>query len=337
MTPRGAPSSSASYIASSASSPPSRYPSHASPTISHLPCPSLTISHLPCPSLTICQVCHPKKVHIARQLAEAELAKDGDKGLKTKPPAALITDKTSADTAGAGGVGGDKAAEGGVAKEDEDMPDADSSAKDKGDKEGSASKVAAAPPVDAGTSGLTARAMAVLDKARGPETKTDSKSSSSSSDKKGGGAGGETKEVKQMLKTMILGVKTVVWSVSNSRMTVQQPHPMTGAVGGAVHTLQKGMSEAECLLVARLLNSGLECFAIYNTGPEASAQEEKDVLDYFAGVFTVLDVRNFTQVFQMQVGHHAISPRHLPTPSPHAISTPSPHISPSPCPLLTPL
>ena len=72
-----------------------------------------------------------------------------------------------------------------------------------------------------------------------------------------------------MLKTMILGVKTVVWSVSNSRMTAPMPHPMPGAVGGTMHTLQKGMSEAECLLVARLLKSGLECFAIYSHGPEA--------------------------------------------------------------------
>ena len=56
-----------------------------------------------------------------------------------------------------------------------------------------------------------------------------------------------------------------------------------------------GQSEEECLLVARLVKNGLPCFVIYGTGPDASPQEEKEVLDYFAGVFTVLDVRNFSQ------------------------------------------
>jgi len=53
----------------------------------------------------------------------------------------------------------------------------------------------------------------------------------------------------------------------------------------------KGMSEDECLLVARLVKHGLPCFAIYSHGDDASPQEEKEVLDYFAGVFTVLDSR----------------------------------------------
>ena len=62
------------------------------------------------------------------------------------------------------------------------------------------------------------------------------------------------------------------------------------------------MSEGECLMVARLLKNGLRCFTLYSDGPDASAQEEKEVLDYFAGVFTVLDVRNFSLVFKLQIG-----------------------------------
>ena len=93
---------------------------------------------------------------------------------------------------------------------------------------------------------------------------------------------------------MILGVKTVVWSVSNSRAPM--PHSIPGGGGMA-----KGMSEGECLMVARLLKNGLRCFTLYSDGPDASAQEEKEVLDYFAGVFTVLDVRNFSLVFKLQI------------------------------------
>ena len=53
----------------------------------------------------------------------------------------------------------------------------------------------------------------------------------------------------------------------------------------------KGMSEDECLLVARLVKNGLPCFALYSHATDASPTEEKEVLDYFAGVFTVLDSR----------------------------------------------
>ena len=83
-----------------------------------------------------------------------------------------------------------------------------------------------------------------------------------------------TRECKQLLKTMILGVKTVVWSVSHSRAPVQPAHHALS--GNAVQ--QKGMSESECLLVARLLKSGLRCFMLYSSGPDSSAQEEKEVL-----------------------------------------------------------
>ena len=295
-----------------------------------------------------CLVCKfaTLKVHIARQLEESKAKADGQdvdgtaaaakKLLKPKPlltagggaqkeiaAATSALEKAASPSKASPAAAAAPAAAVKEEKADEEMPDvtespapASADGKEGADKptrldpSPGSGKVAAAPPADAGTSGLTARAMAVLEKARGPDKDKDDKgkvgertaSGASKDDKKGGSSssGGETKEVKQMLKTMILGVKTVVWSVSNSRMTVQQPHPMQGAIS-SMQTLQKGMSEAECLLVARLLNSGLECFAIYNQGPEASAQEEKDVLDYFAGVFTVLDVRNFTHVFQMQM------------------------------------
>jgi hypothetical protein len=47
-------------------------------------------------------------------------------------------------------------------------------------------------------------------------------------------ASDSTRECKQLLKTMILGVKTVVWSVSNSRMQVRIGVGNTGRGGEAV-------------------------------------------------------------------------------------------------------
>ncbi|KAL1520613.1 hypothetical protein AB1Y20_022187 [Prymnesium parvum] len=72
-------------------------------------------------------------------------------------------------------------------------------------------------------------------------------------------------------------------------MAITQTQPASGSVP------QKGMSESESALVAKLLKEGLQCCVIYSHDPDSSPQEEKEVLDYFAGVFTVLDVRNFSQ------------------------------------------
>ena len=277
-----------------------------------------------------CLVCKfaTLKVQIATQLDEtkAKALEDakGDGKAEADAPKLLAGDKGEGggETSGGGGGEGaatdvvktekpatdkpasaadkleDKGAEGPAAAKEGEAAAKEGEAKEADEKKEDKDKDKDVKPAESSSSALAdPKAMAVLEKAKAPDS---AKGSDKGADKK---TGTETKEVKQMLKTMILGVKTVVWSVSNSRMTVQQPHPMAGNVAGGQmhHQLQKGMSEAECLLVARLLKSGLECFAIYNSGPDASAQEEKDVLDYFAGVFTVLDVRNFTQVFQLQM------------------------------------
>jgi transformation/transcription domain-associated protein len=76
-------------------------------------------------------------------------------------------------------------------------------------------------------------------------------------------------DCKQLVKTLVVGIRSVVWSISNGR----------------VPTATKGMSEEETLLAARLLKDGLKCFVIYNDGE--GSKEEKEILEYFAAVFTV--------------------------------------------------
>lgn len=98
------------------------------------------------------------------------------------------------------------------------------------------------------------------------------------------------KDVKSLLKTMVLGLKTVVWCVSNYR------RPTTAAPeGGAT------MTEQELRLVNRFLRWGVPCFSIYRDCIDPGVEEEKEVLDQFAGVFTVLDPHNFKDVFEGQI------------------------------------
>ena len=124
-----------------------------------------------------------------------------------------------------------------------------------------------------------------------------------------------TKEIadcKQLIKTLIVAVRTVVWSVSNVKG------------GGQPH--MRGMQEHECLITAKLLKHGLKCFSIYSNDEPAGQKEEKEILELFAGVFTVLDERTFRDVFTLNLQilfQHLLekdSAIHIPQ---HFLSTPA--------------
>ena len=97
----------------------------------------------------------------------------------------------------------------------------------------------------------------------------------------------EIADCKQLIKTLIVAVRTVVWSVSNVKG------------GGQAH--MRGMQEHECLITAKLLKHGLKCFSIYSSTEPAGIKEEKEMLELFAGVFTVLDERTFRDVFTLNL------------------------------------
>eukprot|EP00466_Bigelowiella_natans_P000476 jgi/Bigna1/33130/e_gw1.1.3.1 len=108
--------------------------------------------------------------------------------------------------------------------------------------------------------------------------------------------GDSVREVKQLMFTMVFGLKTVVWCISNFRSHAHssQRRPMV-------------LDEEECRIVARFLQHGLECFKIYTipgftrSRSVQTVQIEKDVLEHFASVFTVLDPRSFRDVFSVQI------------------------------------
>jgi len=87
----------------------------------------------------------------------------------------------------------------------------------------------------------------------------------------------EVQECRQLVRTLVLGLKTIVWSMSN-------------AFGDS---RTRGLTEWECILVSRMLPAARTCFQLYKFGEPA---EQKEILDQFAQVFTVMTPRNFQDI-----------------------------------------
>ena len=111
----------------------------------------------------------------------------------------------------------------------------------------------------------------------------------------------EINDCKVLIRTLILGLKTVVWSASNLRTAQPPAAGQAESAPPAQLQVRKGLTKEECLLISRLLKGALKCFPIYSADPSSTPSEEKDMLDLFAQVFTVLEVRNFQDIISVRM------------------------------------
>lgn len=156
------------------------------------------------------------------------------------------------------------------------------------------------------------------------------------------------RDIKSLLRTMILGIRAVIWCTANYR----NPHAKDlttvdanssdagglvaqGLAGGmnpsplSVHSMELSnslrpstadssgathlypLTDDERLLIAKVLQNGLRCFILY-TLSENTLAEEKQMLDHFAGAFTVLEAADFRDLFisNMQLLYECILQDH---------------------------
>ena len=112
-------------------------------------------------------------------------------------------------------------------------------------------------------------------------------------------------DVKSLMKTMILGLKTVIWCVTNYRRRQETKRGTAASIGqlqmGTPNDNSKfsdvAISDEERCMVARFLKRGLQCFLVYSRCADKTSVDEKEVLDHFAGAFTVLETHTFRDIF----------------------------------------
>ncbi|TMW68827.1 hypothetical protein Poli38472_006295 [Pythium oligandrum] len=140
------------------------------------------------------------------------------------------------------------------------------------------------------------------------------------------------RDVKSLLRTMILGVRAVIWCTANYRnpnakdltsidasgtVEMSPSHASTSSTSSSsllgIHAMELAsglrssldasasahafpLTDDERKLIARVLQNGLRCFVLYTLSDNTLA-EEKQMLDHFAGAFTVLDAPDFRDLF----------------------------------------
>jgi len=107
------------------------------------------------------------------------------------------------------------------------------------------------------------------------------------------------KDCRMLVKNLVLGLKNIVWGICSC--TPNYRNLIAPGLPNQPQPQQKGTSVDEILLYIKLLKNGLRCFSIYSQGPNPSPQDEKEILDHFAAVYTMVDTRIFQDVFSVQI------------------------------------
>ncbi|BDA47386.1 probable transcription-associated protein 1 [Coccomyxa sp. Obi] len=108
----------------------------------------------------------------------------------------------------------------------------------------------------------------------------------------------QVSDAKLILSTLIMGMKTLLYSITNYGNT----NPNLAAPG-TPQLPSVGLREAEIRLATRTIKRGLPCLQLFPTGPDPRAHDRHaDIYDSFADMFTVLsNPRDVIEVFSLQM------------------------------------
>ncbi|XP_063838916.1 transcription-associated protein 1 [Ostrinia nubilalis] len=117
-------------------------------------------------------------------------------------------------------------------------------------------------------------------------------------------------DYRTLVKTLVCGVKTITWGCASCKQTT------TTSEGTTTTTItgQKQFSARETLVFIRLVRWGLQSLDIYTLAaprapvqppaqPHVRSKEEKEVLEHFSGVFSMMNPQTFQEIFTATISH----------------------------------
>ncbi|XP_026322829.1 transcription-associated protein 1 isoform X2 [Hyposmocoma kahamanoa] len=116
-------------------------------------------------------------------------------------------------------------------------------------------------------------------------------------------------DYRTLVKTLVCGVKTITWGCASCKA-----QPTTEGTSTTAITGQKQLSAKETLVYIRLVRWGLQSLDIYTlcaprapamppAMPHVRSKEEKEVLEHFSGVFSMMNPQTFQEIFTATISH----------------------------------
>ncbi|XP_057469291.1 transcription-associated protein 1-like [Actinidia eriantha] len=114
----------------------------------------------------------------------------------------------------------------------------------------------------------------------------------------------EVSDCKHMIKTLVMGMKTIIWSITHAHLPRSQVSPSTqgtppqvlGAPSSNSSVPQpfKGMREDEVLKASGVLKSGVHCLALFK-----EKDEEREMVHLFSQILAIMEPRDLMDMFSL--------------------------------------
>ncbi|KAM7524076.1 hypothetical protein LguiA_013978 [Lonicera macranthoides] len=114
----------------------------------------------------------------------------------------------------------------------------------------------------------------------------------------------EVSDCKHLIKTLVMGMKTIIWSITHAHLPRSQVSPsMHGTPpqmlpqtpsSSSVPQPFKGMREDEVWKASGVLKSGVHCLALFK-----EKDEEKDMLNLFSQILAIMEPRDLMDMFSL--------------------------------------
>uniref|UniRef100_A0A6N2NBL1 Non-specific serine/threonine protein kinase n=1 Tax=Salix viminalis TaxID=40686 RepID=A0A6N2NBL1_SALVM len=114
----------------------------------------------------------------------------------------------------------------------------------------------------------------------------------------------EVSDCKNLIKTLVMGMKTIIWSITHAHLPRSQVSPSTHGTHSQVLVSPssslpapqafKGMREDEVWKASGVLKSGVHCLALFK-----EKDEERDMLNLFSQILSIMEPRDLMDMFSL--------------------------------------
>uniref|UniRef100_A0A6N2M667 FAT domain-containing protein n=1 Tax=Salix viminalis TaxID=40686 RepID=A0A6N2M667_SALVM len=114
----------------------------------------------------------------------------------------------------------------------------------------------------------------------------------------------EVSDCKNLIKTLVMGMKTIIWSITHAHLPRSQVSPSTHGTHSQVLVSPpsnlpspqafKGMREDEVWKTSGFLKSGVHCLALFK-----EKDEERDMLNHFSQILCIMEPRDLMDMFSL--------------------------------------